>query len=151
MSSTVASSPSLLRGRLFAAAWRGERAQLEEALAEDASLVHAEDENGVTALRFAAQFGHVDLARLLLDRGAKVDAASKDGMTPLMAAAEAGQAEAVALLLARGADANARAGAGGTTNALLLARKGRAPPNFGGRGWSTWVVKLKVLPDGIMS
>jgi ankyrin repeat protein len=40
-------------------------------------LLHLQD--GVTALMLAYQDGHLDVARLLLDRGAKVDATHKVG------------------------------------------------------------------------
>ena len=39
--------------------------------------------NGCTPLYVACQNGHVDAARLLLDRGAEVDRATEDGRTPL--------------------------------------------------------------------
>ena len=50
-----------------------------------------QDENGVSALRFCSQFGHLSMCSLLLDVfGAEVDLADKDGCTPLLAATEAG-------------------------------------------------------------
>ena len=49
---------------------------------------------------------HVDVARLLLDKGAEVDRANKDGTTPLYVAGHNGHVAAVRLLLDNGADIN---------------------------------------------
>ena len=46
----------------------------------------------------ACYMGHVDTARLLLDKGAKVDRAKEDGETPLDIAKENGHTAVVALL-----------------------------------------------------
>jgi ankyrin repeat protein len=55
-----------------------------------------------TALSFAADRGHLEVARLLLERGADVDARDTFyQMTPLGAAAGKGHAEIVRLMLAR--------------------------------------------------
>ena len=60
-----------------------------------------------TPLHWAAACGHLDLARLLLDRGASVKAADRGRMIPLHYAAEYGHADIVALLMERGAPVNA--------------------------------------------
>jgi ankyrin repeat protein len=67
--------------------------------------------DGFTPLHLAAFFGHVDVAELLLDRGADIEARSHNRhlpqVTPLHSAA-AGRRNAVALLLLdRGADPDA--------------------------------------------
>ena len=53
-------------------------------------------------LTLAACGGHVELASLLIDRGAKLEEANDEGYTPLMEAAREGHKEMVALLLDRG-------------------------------------------------
>ena len=58
--------------------------------------------------------GHVDAARLLLEKGAEVDRAMKNGATPLWTACGNGHVDVARLLLARGADAE-RANQQGTT------------------------------------
>ena len=64
--------------------------------------------NGFTALCMAAHDGDLDVARLLLDRGADVHAAHPDsGFTALHYAAEGGHVEVARLLLDRGADVGA--------------------------------------------
>src|SRR5205823_4768231 len=83
-------------------------------------------EFGLTVLMAAAQGGgEVEIARLLIDKGARVDVADKSGGTALMYAADRGKAEFVRLLLAKGADVNARDKSGAT--ALKAARAGKHP------------------------
>ena len=52
--------------------------------------------------------GHVDAARLLLDKGADVNRATKDGQTPLYIACDYRHVDAARLLLDQGADINGR-------------------------------------------
>jgi hypothetical protein len=75
------------------------RAALEAGVPVDARFRYER-----TALSFAADRGHVEIVRLLLERGADVNA--KDtfyGATPLVWAATNGHAEVARILLARGA------------------------------------------------
>ncbi len=51
------------RGKLFAAAWRGEFDDVKSLIDSKDLDVNVVDDNGVTALRFAAQFGHMDIAK----------------------------------------------------------------------------------------
>src|SRR5262245_53035845 len=102
---------------LFEAAALGDLARAGAALDADPSLVRSYGNDGFTPLHLAAFFGHPDLARLLLERGADVDARSKSEKvardnTPLHAAAANAQYEVAALLVERGADVNARDGSG---------------------------------------
>lgn len=53
-------------------------------------------------LTLAACGGHVDLANLLIQRGANLEEVNDEGYTPLMEAAREGHEEMVALLLAHG-------------------------------------------------
>jgi ankyrin repeat protein len=109
----VASDPALA---IFAAVIFGDAAEVETLLAANRSLVNAVSPDGWLPLHLAAHFGHADVVRALLNKGAKVDAPSTNAMrnTALHAAA-AGRAPAVAkLLLDAGADANARQSGGWT-------------------------------------
>ena len=67
----------------------------------------------------ACQKGHVETARLLLEKGAAVDARTKKGGTALMKACGDGQATAARLLLEKGAEVDPMDSEGET--ALMLA------------------------------
>jgi hypothetical protein len=73
-----------------------------------------------TPLSFAADRGHVEVAKLLLERGANPKSADTFyGMTPLTAAASKGHTEIVRLLMAKGATFDA-------VSFLVTAREGNA-------------------------
>ncbi|KAG8232600.1 hypothetical protein J437_LFUL010721, partial [Ladona fulva] len=59
-------------------------------------------------LTLAACGGHVDLAMLLIERGANIEEVNDEGYTPLMEAAREGHEEMVVLLLSQGANINAQ-------------------------------------------
>ena len=81
------------------------------------------DGDGLTSLSWAAISNRLDMARLLISRGADVNHLDKKGMTPLLYAAsiDFSNSEMIDLLLRSGARADARNGDGLT--ALDLARK----------------------------
>ena len=59
---------------------------------------------GWAPLHYAATKGHIEMMRLLIDNSAYLDAESPNGTTPLMMAAHYGTPMAVKLLLEEGAD-----------------------------------------------
>jgi ankyrin repeat protein len=67
--------------------------------------VHNRD-NGKTPLHHAVSFNDLELARLLIDKGASVSAQASNGQTPLLAAAEGRTPALVTLLVRAGADVN---------------------------------------------
>ena len=69
--------------QLFRAARHGARAAVEQALTNGASLEHAAPIDHKTALFRAAVFGHADIVRLLLERGADPNAVGADGRSAL--------------------------------------------------------------------
>ena len=69
--------------------------------------VNAKDKDGATALIRAAHWGHLDVVRLLLEKGADVNAINKVQI-PLMTATDQGRLEVVKLLLEKGADFNTK-------------------------------------------
>jgi TPR repeat protein len=73
----------------------------------------------------AAEAGHVDMVRLLLDRGANIEATAYSGQTALHVAATSLRVDVIALLLDRGARVNALDRTRST--ALHYAVQGHAP------------------------
>jgi ankyrin repeat protein len=69
--------------QLFRAARHGDSAAVERALSAGASLDHAAPVDRKTALFRAAVFGHADVVRLLLERGADPKALGADGRSAL--------------------------------------------------------------------
>jgi ankyrin repeat protein len=70
-------------------------------------LIAAAYRGDVTALMLAAERGHIELEKVLLEKGADVNAANLNGETALMRAAENDRAAAVKILLAHHADGDA--------------------------------------------
>jgi ankyrin repeat protein len=60
----------------------------------------------------AVRNGHLDICRLMIDKGAQVEAKNSYGCTPLHFAAFFGHVEIVCLLCDRGADVEAHSNAG---------------------------------------
>ena len=63
--------------------------------------VNLKSENGYTALHAAAENGHLDVIRLLIEQGALIHARLDSGETPLELAKMAGQLDPVQLLSSR--------------------------------------------------
>src|SRR6478672_7666750 len=95
---------------LFEAAALGRAARVAELGDADPEVVRAEAADGFTALHLAAFFGQLEVAAVLLERGAAVDvqAGNPTRVQPLHSAAAGGHAAIAALLLERGADPDAR-------------------------------------------
>jgi hypothetical protein len=74
----------------------------------DVEAREGEREDGETCLILAAYEGHLDICRLLIDKGAQTEARDWNGRTPLHWAAEGGHIDFVRLLCNRGADIEAQ-------------------------------------------
>lgn len=98
---------------VFEAAAVGRTERLRELLDQDPTLANAWAEDGFQPLGLASFFGHVEAAKLLVERGAEVNSASRNDMKvmPLHSAAATGDSETryalARLLLENGADPNA--------------------------------------------
>jgi ankyrin repeat protein len=79
------------------------------------------EDDGITAVMWAARYGAIHAMTVLLDAGADANARDKNnGWTPLLHAVHKQRPQAVRLLLERGADPNAAA-PGGVTPPLMAA------------------------------
>jgi len=99
-------------------------AQTAKALLSEGADANARDEDGLTALMYAAMYAGADCVELLLARGADPNAKSESDVTALMLAI--GQADKVRLLLAKGAEVNAKRKQGHTALSIAACREGSA-------------------------
>lgn len=93
---------------------RGDLPAVKEMLDIDQDVNAASRVYEVTPLHMAAQIGTVEMARILIRRGAKLDTQDSGGNTPLHYAALAGRPEMLELLLKNGADSRIRSISGYT-------------------------------------
>lgn len=95
---------------IFEAAAVGELEQVQHLIEERPEDVNAVAPDGFQPLGLAAFFGHLDVARFLLETGAAVDSPSHNPLKvmPLHSAAAGNWADMVRLLIAHGAPVNAR-------------------------------------------
>jgi tetratricopeptide (TPR) repeat protein len=91
---------------LILAARDGNLVNVNAALTEGADINAKMPPIGRTALIWASEQGHVEVVKLLLQKGANVDEKNFTGGTALMAALEQGQIEIIKLLIGKGADVN---------------------------------------------
>lgn len=94
--------------KLFDAVVKGNIEQVKAALSEGADINYKDKREGNTPLIWAAHGGHIEIARLLIQKGADVNAVTSSGGTPLIYAAKFGNVEIVKLLLETGAKMDAR-------------------------------------------
>ncbi|XP_067379911.1 ankyrin-2b isoform X2 [Channa argus] len=71
-------------------------------------MVNRTTESGFTPLHIAAHYGNVNVATLLLNRGAAVDFTARNGITPLHVASKRGNTNMVRLLLDRSSQIDAK-------------------------------------------
>nr|XP_046258601.1 ankyrin-3 isoform X15 [Scatophagus argus] len=75
---------------------------------ESKMMVNRTTESGFTPLHIAAHYGNINVATLLLNRGAAVDFMARNDITPLHVASKRGNSNMVKLLLDRGAKIDAK-------------------------------------------
>ncbi|XP_040924516.1 ankyrin-3-like isoform X31 [Betta splendens] len=75
---------------------------------ESKMMVNRTTESGFTPLHIASHYGNINVATLLLNRGAAVDFKARNDITPLHVASKRGNSNMVRLLVERGAKIDAR-------------------------------------------
>ena len=100
---------------VYSACALNDTARLQELIDEDAEIVDATDDYGMTPLHWAARADSMECAETLLERGALVNPLNKARRTPLQLAAEANRKDIIRLLARHRADLNTQD------------RKGRTP------------------------
>jgi ankyrin repeat protein len=85
--------------------------------------LHSRESMKISSLHSAGAARRIDLARMLLDRGANPDGRAEGGLTPLHGAAQSGQRELVQLLIEHGADVAVRDDKGRTPLDLAIESK----------------------------
>jgi ankyrin repeat protein len=90
----------------------------------DPGLIARRDERGETPLHWAAKSNSMDVAELLISKGADVNAEDKYGNTPLFVAAKSNSRDVVELLIAKGINVNAEDKYGNTP--LLVAAQSKS-------------------------
>lgn len=103
---------------------RGDDRTRVEALLKSGAKVNECEEDGASALAWAAVRSNVEVARRLLRAGADPNLANEPGITPLAIAISNGSAELAILLLEHRADPN-RARENGESPLMIAARLGR--------------------------
>ena len=91
-----------------AASWRNDIVTVKDHIDAGTNIDTVDDWTGKTALHYAAEYGHLEIAELLLANGANVNRRDDDKATPLYFAAVGGFVDVARLLLDYGADINAR-------------------------------------------
>ena len=91
-----------------AASWRNDIVTIKAHIDDGTNIDTVDDWTGKTALHYAAEYGHLEIAELLLANGANVNRRDDDKATPLYFAAVGGFVDVARLLLDYGADINTR-------------------------------------------
>ena len=106
---------------IFDAARNGEVEKIRQLLDNDKNLLNSKDQSGKTPLHFASQYGHFDMVKILIERGAEVNVENNNGETPLHYASAYGQENVAEFLISNGAELEYRSWRHGDTPAHAAA------------------------------
>lgn len=109
--------------RLILAAQKGNAADVSTFIYEQKVDVNTQMDNGLTALIAAAQWGYLDVVRLLIEAKANINL-HKNGYTALYASVSQKHPEVAKQLLLAKADPNIKMGSIGGTPLMMAASKG---------------------------
>ena len=83
---------------------KGDTEEVERLIRAGVDVNKVDSDYGYTPLYLAAERGHIDIVKLLINNGANISEKSSDGETPLYWVAREGYVDIVKLLLSAGAD-----------------------------------------------
>lgn len=86
--------------------------QLKSLIDKGYNVNAIEQNTGWTPLHSAVSFGHISIAKLLINNGANVNMTSNSGFTPLHIAVDQGNVSIAEFLISKEADVNAKNAAG---------------------------------------
>lgn len=110
---------------LYESCFRGRERQCETILKRNVDMdLNIRDMYGRSPLYIASKYGHVNICKMLLDRGANVHLRDTNTFTPLHSASKFNKADVCALLLKYGASINEKATSGGWTPLYLACHFG---------------------------
>ena len=90
----------------FDAIRKGDLKKIKELLNKQPNLMQIVDERGSTPLLLATYYGHLEVAKFILENGAEVDAKDSSGNTALMGVCFKGYKEIAEVLVRSGANVN---------------------------------------------
>ncbi|KAI8379382.1 ankyrin repeat-containing domain protein [Radiomyces spectabilis] len=93
---------------LFGYARQNNLDNVRKLIEEDHASVNSCDADGITALHYASDRGHMDMVKLLIQLGADINARSNDQETPLHYACISEQLEVAEYLVQQGCDVSAK-------------------------------------------
>ena len=128
---------------IHTAAQFGDVDYVRAALEKDQNAANVKEKHGSTPLHYAAGADEVEVAELLIAKGADLDARNFSGLTPLHMSASHHSKNTTELLLSKGADHSIHDRYGNTP--LIYAASPKANVRLGGTGPQTELVKLLLV------
>mmetsp|Transcript_41872 Transcript_41872/g.100899 ORF Transcript_41872/g.100899 Transcript_41872/m.100899 type:complete len:251 (-) Transcript_41872:94-846(-) len=147
---------------IIRAARDGNLSRVQELWERGADVNHKNGGNGWTSLHWACEGDHLEVVKVLIEKGADVHAKNRIGGTSLHAACSTGQLELVKLLVEKGADVRATNIHGKTPSDVIQSEDERGPQiremllsrslvSNSSEGTSTTPMSDPIFPDALLS
>ena len=94
--------------KLHKAARQGQLQVVNWLIGEGEQQIEECDKFQMTPLHYAAQFGHIEVTKCLIEKGAHVEVKNEEGNTPLHEAVDGGHFEVVKYLIEKGAQMDSK-------------------------------------------
>ncbi len=93
---------------IFSVVRKGNLAEVKQLVENQKDLIHEKNQNDCIPLHYSSYYGHRDITKYLIQKGAKINSKSDEGETPLHYAIYNERIEVVKLLIQEGADIHLR-------------------------------------------